>query len=161
MMVGDLGLSKKLEHRSQSKISHSVNKAHTTVGTPPYMSPELVAGRGYGKPSDVWAVGVLLFEMLAGARPFDGINMMNTCLLVIEGRPTERAAKGLEESPHPQELRELVSSKRLLCVLAEERTTLREVLAAFELPASFRPLFNMERLPTSRMELELELEPGA
>ena len=159
VMVGDLGLSKKLEHRSQSKISHSVNKAHTTVGTPPYMSPELVAGRGYGKPSDVWGIGVLLFEMLAGARPFDGINMMNTCLLVMEGRPTERAAKGLEESPHPQELRELVSSKRLLCVLAEERTTLREVLAAFELPASFRPLFNMERLPTSRKELELE--PGA
>ena len=56
-------------------------------------------------------------------------------------------------------LRELVSSKRLLCVLAEERTTLREVLVAFELPASFRPLFNMERLPTSRKELELE--PGA
>ena len=40
-------------------------------GTPPYMSPELVRGEAGGKPSDVWAVGVILFELLALKRmPF-------------------------------------------------------------------------------------------
>jgi len=37
-------------------------------GTLPYMSPELVSGAPCGKPSDVWAVGVILFELLALCR---------------------------------------------------------------------------------------------
>ena len=42
--------------------------AKSFCGTPPYMSPELVRGERYGKPSDVWALGVVLFEMLALCR---------------------------------------------------------------------------------------------
>ena len=44
------------------------------AGTPQYMSPELVNGEPYGRPSDAWAVGVLLFEMLSLERPFEGTN---------------------------------------------------------------------------------------
>ena len=47
------------------------------VGTPPYMSPELVKGQEYGTSSDVWAVGVVLFEMIALCRPFDGVNFFH------------------------------------------------------------------------------------
>ena len=43
-------------HLSQSKLQ---------FGTPPYMSPELLRGDLGGKPADAWAVGVVLFELLA------------------------------------------------------------------------------------------------
>lgn len=62
--IGDYGLSK--------FISHSRGSGHTeSVGTFHYMAPEI--GRGvYGKGIDIYALGVILFELLTGELPFDG-----------------------------------------------------------------------------------------
>lgn len=42
----------------------------TTCGTPPYHSPEMLSGEGYNESVDIWAVGVLIFEILCGYPPF-------------------------------------------------------------------------------------------
>ena len=49
--------------------------AETVCGTPYYMSPEIIMGNAYAEPSDVWALGVVLFELLTLRRPFDGANI--------------------------------------------------------------------------------------
>ena len=149
VLIGDLGLSKKLEHRSQSMFSPgaSLHEAHTAVGTPPYMSPELVSGMPYGRASDVWALGVLLFEMLTLVRPFDGTNMMNTCLLILEGQPSRRAVQALQDSPHPEVLKKLASRQNMLNLKPEDRMTLREVLKVCVLPDSFRSALRTRELP--------------
>jgi serine/threonine protein kinase len=64
--LGDLGLSRRLA------AERGAIAVGTQCGTPPYMSPELVKGEGYGTSSDVWAVGVVLFELLALCTPFEG-----------------------------------------------------------------------------------------
>lgn len=43
------------------------------VGTIRYMSPERLAGAGYGVAADVWSVGVVIMEMASRTRPFDSM----------------------------------------------------------------------------------------
>jgi NIMA (never in mitosis gene a)-related kinase len=53
--VGDLGLGR--------EMSENTLEAHSKVGTPLYMSPEVLRGDGYDWKSDVWSLGCLLYEL--------------------------------------------------------------------------------------------------
>src|SRR5207244_11280376 len=72
--VLDFGIAKLLESHAPAASETSMETATRGVvlGTPAYMSPEQAKGENADRTSDVWAVGCVLYEMLAGQRPFDG-----------------------------------------------------------------------------------------
>jgi eukaryotic-like serine/threonine-protein kinase len=57
--------------------------AHRITGSPPYMSPERFQEKPCTAASDVYALGVILFEMLVGERPFKGSNTFELCAAIL------------------------------------------------------------------------------
>jgi serine/threonine-protein kinase len=68
--VTDFGLAKLKEGVGQSKAN--LTSAGEVMGTPCYMSPEQCLGTGVDERTDIYAMGIILFEMLAGKPPFEG-----------------------------------------------------------------------------------------
>lgn len=91
----DFGLAKAIETSgaipalasSPTMTSPAMTVAGVILGTAAYMSPEQARGKAVDKRTDIWAFGCMLFEMLAGARPFDGDDVAETIGAVIHKEP--------------------------------------------------------------------------
>ncbi|MBM4185876.1 MAG: serine/threonine protein kinase [Gemmatimonadetes bacterium] len=83
-VVMDFGLAK------ESLFGSDPGKLTATgivLGTPEFMSPEQIRGKQIDQRSDVYALGVLAFELLTGTLPFEGKNAQETMLNHLQGRP--------------------------------------------------------------------------
>ena len=96
--VLDFGLAKDV--RAENRGDETVTSAgHTqigiVVGTPAYMSPEQVAGRPLDHRTDIFSLGVMLHEMAAGVRPFEGESSAELFSAILRDTPmpvTDRRA---------------------------------------------------------------------
>ena len=71
---------KPLERRRRKQEQREI--AHSLVGTPNYIAPEILSKRGYTQTCDWWSVGVILYEMIIGRPPFNAEDNRNTQLKV-------------------------------------------------------------------------------
>ncbi len=85
--VLDFGISK--FNGAQSGENMSLTKTHAVMGSPNYMSPEqLRSARGVDARSDIWALGVILYELLTAKVPFVATSVTELCAMVLQDTPT-------------------------------------------------------------------------
>eukprot|EP00755_Sulcionema_specki_P022732 Sspe_Gene.77220::Locus_48238_Transcript_1_1_Confidence_1.000_Length_1655::g.77220::m.77220/K04456/AKT; RAC serine/threonine-protein kinase len=65
----------------------TASRAETFCGTTEYLAPEVCKTEGHTHAVDLWALGVLLFEMLTGQLPFDGENQVDICENIMLAEP--------------------------------------------------------------------------
>jgi cephalosporin-C deacetylase-like acetyl esterase len=85
--VLDFGLAK-LSHAAAGEVAAgSISDAHPIVGTVAYMSPEQAEGKPVDVRSDIFSLGVLLYEMLCGRRPFNGDTALASLAATLQSSP--------------------------------------------------------------------------
>ncbi|XP_061782079.1 serine/threonine-protein kinase LATS2 [Nerophis lumbriciformis] len=99
----------------QAIRQHQRCLAHSLVGTPNYIAPEVLLRKGYTQLCDWWSVGVILFEMLVGQPPFLAPTPTETQIKVINWESTLQVPAQVKLSP------ESVDIIARLCCSAEDR----------------------------------------
>lgn len=79
LLLTDFGIAKQLVGRKNITVTGSL------VGSPYYLSPEQALGGDVDGRADIYSLGIVLFEMLMGKRPFDGDSQIDVALKHIEG----------------------------------------------------------------------------
>lgn len=140
--VTDFGLAKRIDQDSNLTATGAM------VGTPGYMPPEQVRGEPdkLGAPSDVYALGAILYELLTTRPPFQGESALDTFMQVVNQEPI---APRLLNTKVPHDLETIClkclekEPNRRYATAAELATDLRHFLAGE--PISARPISRMER----------------
>jgi hypothetical protein len=108
-------------------ISMAMTQAGVILGTAAYMSPEQARGRPVDKRTDIWAFGVVLYEMVTGKRLFQGEDLTDTLASVVKVDPDLTAA--------PERVRRVLAR----CLEKDPKKRLRDIsgveLLLEELPA--------------------------
>ena len=110
--LGDFGIAKGLQSTWE--------KAKTLVGTPYFLSPEIITNKPYDAKCDIWALGVLLYELMTFRMPFNAVSLP---LLSIK---INRGVYKPPPSTYSSEIRDLL--KKCLTVDPDQRPSIDDIL---------------------------------
>ena len=110
--LGDFGISKRFQK--------TMDKAKTFIGTPYYLSPEIINGKPYDSKSDIWSLGVLLYEMMTFKMPFNANSLPMLSVKIMRGQYIP------PPTIYTKDLRELVT--KCLTVEPKNRPSIQEIL---------------------------------
>lgn len=102
----DFGTALSLDHDIYDKIT----TPGEVIGTPHYMSPEQIMGKEVSPSSDIYSLGIILYEMLSGDAPFTAENRISILLAHLYKPPKPISLWEGEDNPHYQKLLEIVGT---------------------------------------------------
>lgn len=112
--IADFGVARDLSSESDAKLS-------LMVGTPQYMSPEMFAGKKYGKETDIWSLGCTCYEMVTREYPFNAQTLQAIKTLVESNQ-----LPAIETTNFCTEIKQLIME--MLQTEAVKRPTAKQVL---------------------------------
>ncbi|MEP7306124.1 MAG: protein kinase [Acidobacteriota bacterium] len=138
--VLDFGLARvvEIDPTEHDTTSFIATKPGTVIGTTSYLSPEQARGEAAGPPADIFALGIVLYEMASGRRPFNAPTTVGVAAAIVSEQPVglSRVNPGV---PYPLD----VLVHRMLSKEPGHRPTAREVdesLTALQNPGSLAVL---------------------
>jgi eukaryotic-like serine/threonine-protein kinase len=144
LKVLDFGISQRFEPGRMSDgttvLDASWESQHTFTGTLPYVAPEILKGQEADVRSDIWSLGVVLYEMAAGHRPFRGDTAFELSAAILRERPPEI------EPPLPPVLRSVIE-KSLDKDPGQRYQSAGEVRAALEAASTASHTQSVQPLP--------------
>jgi serine/threonine protein kinase len=143
MLVGH-GRIKVMDFGAARKAGHKTRTVRQVLGTLAYLAPEQMRGFEPDPRSDLWSVGVTLYELLCGVRPFaaDDVVELQAAILMLDPSPPCERIPGLDPA-----LSELV-----MCCLVKDPA--QRVQLASELTAALEPFAIDTPTPTSEEQQE-------
>lgn len=127
--VVDFGIAKLVEDSSEVNILNSLTVSGNVVGTPLYMSPERLKGAPCGSPSDIYSLGITLYQMLCGELPFESVK--TDLYSVVTWHLTMKPSPLRAINPFiPLEIEDLVL--RMLFKSPDQRPTAQEIIVTFQ-----------------------------
>ena len=114
--LGDFGISKSLDQTLQ--------KAMTVIGTPYYLSPEIISNIPYSYKSDIWSLGVLMYEMSTFKMPFDASSIKELASKIQKGD-----FEKIDNKNYSKDLKQLIYD--MLKVNPEKRPSTKDILGKF------------------------------
>src|SRR5436190_15120234 len=125
--VLDFGLAKLVERKTSESEATTMLQTRQGVlmGTPHYMSPEQTRGLNVDGRTDIWSLGVLLYEMIGGRVPFAGETSSDVIVSILEREPPP-LARFMPETP---EVLQWIITKALRKQIDQRYQTAKELLA--------------------------------
>ncbi|MEZ4384914.1 MAG: protein kinase [Nannocystaceae bacterium] len=120
--VLDFGIAKDIGGSLPDRVQTATGML---CGSPEYIAPEVIMGKVAEAGSDIYALGITMYELLTGAHPFAGAEMGEMLARHVQGKPPSFASRGVEAAPGVEAL-----VMRCLAKHPDERPLSMEALAA-------------------------------
>ncbi len=133
----------KLSDFGIARFATQVSNSGSIMGTPAYLAPEQILGEPHSSRSDLFSLGIVLYQMLTGAPPFDGSSIAAVCAQILTSDPVEPSKRN---PSLPNGLDHIVM--RCLSKKPEDRYPSGDALAA-----SLYPLARRMPLPPSQSKV--------
>jgi serine/threonine protein kinase/Flp pilus assembly protein TadD len=146
LKILDFGLAKRVDPADQTSMTQSLSEPGATAGTLAYMAPEQLKGEKVDARSDLWAAGVVLYELSTGRRPFEGRTANALADQIFHAAP-----------PSPQTLQPALSPRLAEVILkCLEKDPDNRYQSAKELLVDFRRLGTATAVATASPAAALE-----
>ena len=145
----------------------SITVTGQTIGSPAYMSPEQAAGRPIDQRCDIFSLGIVMYEIITGEKPFKGDTYQAVMTDVISGRPPQPSALRVDVTPSLEQImskalmKDIESRYQDSEVMVEE---LNQQLSNFNIPSEKKviaeflknPIRTTQKLRSDRISKHME-----